>query len=74
MELEVVPDKAHMTYSIIMGQDIMHDLDTKISTQEIIWEDTHRPMVSSKYWSNKHMKHMIPVGPQEALRVTDTAL
>ena len=46
LELEVVPDEAHMTYSIIMGQDTMHDLqiDTKISTHEIIWEDTHRHM------------------------------
>ena len=46
-----------------MGQDTMHDLqiDTKISTHEIIWEDTHRPMVSRKYWSNKCMKQMIPV-------------
>ena len=63
LELEVVPDEAHMTYSIIMGQDTMHDLqiDTKISTHEIIWEDTHRPMVSRKYWSNKHTKQMIPV-------------
>ena len=63
LELEVVPDKANMIYSIIMGQDTMHDLqiDTKISTHEIIWEDTHRPMVSRKYWSNKRMKQMIPV-------------
>ena len=46
-----------------MGQDTIHDLqtDTKISTHGIIWEDTHRPMVSRKYWSNKRMKHMIPV-------------
>ena len=25
-ELEVVPDKAHMTYSMTMGQETMHDL------------------------------------------------
>ena len=63
LDLEVVPDKAHMTYSIIMGQNTMHELniDTKISTHEIIWGDTHRPMVSCKYWSNKCMKLMIPV-------------
>ena len=30
------------------------------STHKIIWEDTHRPMVSHKYWSNKRMKQMIP--------------
>ena len=38
LELEVVPDEAHMAYGIIMGQDTMHDLqiDTKISTHEII--------------------------------------
>ena len=56
----------HMVYSIIMGHETMHDLQigTKISTHEIIWKDTHRPMVpmvSHKYWSNKHMKQMIPV-------------
>ena len=58
LELEVVPDEAHMTYSIIMGQDTIHDLqiDTKISTHEIIWEDTHRLMVSRKHWCNKCMK------------------
>ena len=41
----------------------MYDLqiDTKISTHEIIWEDTHRPVVSRKYWSKKRMKQMIPV-------------
>ena len=63
LELEVVPDEAHMTYSIIMGQDTMHDLhiDTKISTHDIIWGDTHKPMVSRKYWSNKRMQQMIPV-------------
>jgi len=63
LELEMVPDKAHMTYGIIMGQDAIHDLqiDTKISTHEIIWEDTHRPMVSRKYWSNKRTKQIIPV-------------
>ena len=27
----------------------------------LFWEDTHRPMVSRKYWSNKRMKQMIPV-------------
>ena len=45
LELEVVPDNAHMTYSIIKGQEFMHDLqiDTKISTHEIIWEGTHKP-------------------------------
>ena len=42
-ELEVLPDKAHLTYSIIMGQETMHDLqiDTKISTHKIIGKDTH---------------------------------
>ena len=59
-----MPDKAHiMTYSIIMGQETMHDLqnDAKISTHEIIWEDTHRPMASCKYWSKKSIKQMILV-------------
>ena len=62
LELEVVPDKVCMTYSIIIGQDTMHDLqiDTKISTHEIVWGDTHKPMVSRTYWSNKRMKQMIP--------------
>ena len=56
-------NKYSSIYSIIMGQDTMHALqiDTKISTNEIIWEDTHMPMVNRKYWSNKHMKQMIPV-------------
>ena len=42
-ELEVLPDESHLTYSIIMGQETMHDLqiDTKISTHEIIGKDTH---------------------------------
>ena len=41
----------------------MHDLqiDTTISTYKIIWGDTHRPMVSRKYWSKNRMKQMIPV-------------
>ena len=62
-----VPDEAHMTYGIIMGQETMHTLkiDTKISTHGVIWEDTHRPMamamVSRKYWSNKCRKQTIPV-------------
>ena len=32
LELEVVLDEAHITYSIVMGQETMHDLqiDTKI--------------------------------------------
>ena len=48
LELEVVP---HLIYSIIIGQETMHyhQIDTKISTHEIIWEGTHRPMVSRKY-------------------------
>ena len=59
----MVPDEAHMTYSIIVGQDTMHNLqiDTKISTPKIVWIDTHKPMVSRKYWYNKRMKHMISV-------------
>ena len=32
-----------------------------MSTHEIIWGGTHRPMVSRKYWSNKRMEQMIPV-------------
>ena len=37
-ELEVVPDEAHMTYSIVMGQETMHGLqiDNKISKHDII--------------------------------------
>ena len=63
LDLEVVLEEAHMTYGIIMGQDTIHDLqiDTKISTHEIILDGTHRPMVSRKYWSNKRMKQMIPL-------------
>ena len=41
LELDVVPDEAHMTYGIFMGHDTMHDLqtiDTKISTHKIIWK------------------------------------
>ena len=59
----MVPGEAHMTYSIILGQETMHDLqiDTKISTQGSIWKDTHRPMVSRKKLSHKRMKQMIPV-------------
>ena len=63
MELEVVPDDGHMSYSLIMGQVTMHNLkiDTKVSTHEIIWEDIHRPMVNRNYWSKGRMKEMIPV-------------
>ena len=63
MELEVVPDDGHMSYSVIMGQVTMHNLkiDTKVSTHEIIWEDIHRPMVNRNYWSKGRMKEMIPV-------------
>ena len=63
LDLEVVPNEARMTYGIIIGQDTMHDLqmDTKISTHEIIWDGIHKPMVSRKYWSNKRVKQLIPV-------------
>ena len=63
LELEVVPDEGHMTYSIIIGQNTMRDLklDVKISTDEIIWDNIRRPMVSRKYWSNNRMRKMIPV-------------
>ena len=52
-----------MTYSIIMGQGTMHTLniDTKMSTHEIIWEDIHRPMVSRDYWTKDRMQSMISV-------------
>ena len=62
VELEVVPDN-NMSYSIIMGQQTMHDLqiDTKISSYEIIWNDIHRPMVDQNYWSKQRMQRMIPV-------------
>ena len=61
VELEVVPDR-NMSYSIIMGQQTMHDLqiDTKISSYEIIWNDIHRPMVDQNYWSKQRMERMIP--------------
>ena len=63
MDLKVVPDSGHVTYSIIMGQVTMHNLkiDTKMSTHEIVWEDIHRPMVSRDYWSSDRMKRRTPV-------------
>ena len=32
-----------------------------LRTRLCIWGDTHRPMVSRKYWSKNRMKQMIPV-------------
>ena len=43
LELEVMPDEAHIIYSRIMGQEIMHDLqiDTKIATHDIMYLGRH---------------------------------
>ena len=61
VEVEVVPDTGHMTYSAILGQNTMRKLGigTLISRNKIIWGKILRSLISRNYWSKKQTKQYL---------------
>ena len=59
-ELEVVPTRGHMTYSMILGQDTMRklEIDTIISKNIFTWKGISRSIVARDYWSKERVKSM----------------